>query len=53
MLGFVQDENKNRSELYIIDAKKFSLGPIAKIAMEHRVHYGFHGLWIADAEIAV
>jgi len=53
LLGFVQDENKNQSEFYIIDAKKFSQGPIAKIAMEHRVPYGFHGLWIADAEIAV
>ena len=46
LLGFVQDENNQQSDFYIIDAQDFSLGPVAKIKMQHRVPYGFHGTWV-------
>jgi carotenoid cleavage dioxygenase len=46
LLGFVQDEKQQQSEFYIIDAQHFSTGPVAKIRMQHRVPYGFHGVWI-------
>ena len=48
LLGFVQDENKQQSEFYIIDAQRFSEGPVARIQMPYRVPYGFHGLWIGE-----
>lgn len=51
LLGFVQDEQKNQSEFYIIDAQQFEQGPVARIVMEQRVPYGFHGLWVAEASI--
>lgn len=53
LLGFVQDEKNQQSEFYIIDAQKLEDGPIARILMEQRVPYGFHGMWIADSAITL
>ncbi|KAJ1258158.1 hypothetical protein BS78_10G053000 [Paspalum vaginatum] len=43
VVTYVHDEGTNTSEVYIIDAKRFSEEPVAKITLPQRVPYGFHG----------
>nr|CAB3445760.1 unnamed protein product [Digitaria exilis] len=43
VITYVHDEGTNISQVYIIDAKRFSDEPIAKITLPQRVPYGFHG----------
>ncbi|XP_059458445.1 carotenoid 9,10(9',10')-cleavage dioxygenase 1-like [Corylus avellana] len=46
IITFVHNENSNTSQVYIIDTKKFSCEPVAKIALPCRVPYGFHGAFM-------
>lgn len=46
VVGFVQDESEDRSECWIIDAQKFTEGPIARVHIPKRVPYGFHSHWV-------
>lgn len=39
------------SEVWIVDAKSFSLPPVAKILLPQRVPYGLHGLWVSREQI--
>jgi len=50
-IGFVYRENDNKSECWILDAKNFSSGPVARIIMPARVPYGFHGQWVSGKAI--
>ncbi|XP_021305411.1 carotenoid 9,10(9',10')-cleavage dioxygenase 1 [Sorghum bicolor] len=43
IVTYVHDEGTNSSQVYIIDAKRFSEEPVAKITLPQRVPYGFHG----------
>ncbi|CAL5036938.1 unnamed protein product [Urochloa decumbens] len=43
VVTYVHDEETNISQVYIIDAKRFSEEPVAKIILPQRVPYGFHG----------
>ncbi|KAF8720743.1 hypothetical protein HU200_023650 [Digitaria exilis] len=43
VITYVHDEGTNISQVYIIDAKRFSDEPTAKITLPQRVPYGFHG----------
>ncbi|XP_008659260.1 carotenoid 9,10(9',10')-cleavage dioxygenase 1 [Zea mays] len=43
LVTYVHDERTNISQVYIIDAKRFSEEPVAKITLPQRVPYGFHG----------
>ncbi|CAL5046174.1 unnamed protein product [Urochloa decumbens] len=43
VVTYVHDEETNISQVYIIDAKRFSEEPVAKITLPQRVPYGFHG----------
>ncbi|OEL32758.1 Carotenoid 9,10(9',10')-cleavage dioxygenase 1 [Dichanthelium oligosanthes] len=43
IVTYVHDEGTNISQVYIIDAKRFSEEPVAKITLPRRVPYGFHG----------
>lgn len=45
-IGFIRDEKNQTSECYILDAQKFSEGPVARIKMPKRVPYGFHAHWV-------
>lgn len=47
-LGYVYDPSRNGSDLVILDASDFAGEPVARIALPHRVPYGFHGNWIAS-----
>jgi carotenoid cleavage dioxygenase len=47
VLAVFYDEKENRSELVIIDARNFAGKPLARLNVQHRVPYGFHGNWVA------
>ncbi|CAI0441372.1 unnamed protein product [Linum tenue] len=46
IVAFVHNEDTDTSKVYIIDAKKFSSQPVAKITLPCRVPYGFHGAFV-------
>ncbi|CAI0388386.1 unnamed protein product [Linum tenue] len=46
VITFVHNEDTHTSKVYIIDAKKFSSEPVAKITLPCRVPYGFHGAFM-------
>jgi carotenoid cleavage dioxygenase len=46
VLFFMHDENRNESELVILDAADWSAKPRARVRLPQRVPYGFHGSWI-------
>ncbi|KAM2868941.1 hypothetical protein FF1_016939 [Malus domestica] len=43
VITFVHNEDTNISQVYVIDTKKISSEPVAKITLPRRVPYGFHG----------
>ncbi|CAA2994050.1 carotenoid 9,10(9',10')-cleavage dioxygenase 1-like [Olea europaea var. sylvestris] len=46
IITYTHNEDNNISQVYIVDAQKFSEGPVAKIALSSRVPYGFHGAFM-------
>ena len=46
VIGFVHDDKDNHAECWIIDAQKFSDGPVARVRTPRRVPYGFHSHWV-------
>ncbi len=42
---FVWDDNKQRSECMVIDARNFTAPPVARIMIPGRVPFGFHAGW--------
>ncbi|CAN1161942.1 Carotenoid 9,10(9',10')-cleavage dioxygenase 1 [Linum perenne] len=46
IISFVHNEVTDISQVYIIDAKKFSSEPVAKVRLPCRVPYGFHGAFM-------
>ena len=46
VLFYMHDENRNESELVILDASDWSARPTARVRLPQRVPYGFHGSWI-------
>jgi carotenoid cleavage dioxygenase-like enzyme len=49
VLYLAYDRERNASELVVVDAREFGGEPVARVRMPHRVPYGFHGNWVADA----
>ncbi|MFP5272630.1 carotenoid oxygenase family protein [Coleofasciculus sp.] len=52
LLTMIWDAVEKRSELWVIDAQKFTNEPVARILMPQRVPYGFHAAWISEAQMA-
>ena len=52
LMTYVYDENKNASELIIVDALDLSRPALAQIHLPVRVPYGFHGSWVPDDDVA-
>ncbi len=48
VIGFVRDEELQRSECIILDAANFEAGPVARIVMPGRVPFGFHSVWVGQ-----
>ncbi|CAM0954752.1 unnamed protein product [Alopecurus aequalis] len=49
IISYVHDEGTNKSEVHIINTRRFGRGPIAKITLPQRVPYGFHGAFISKS----
>ncbi|HEY7640728.1 MAG TPA: carotenoid oxygenase family protein [Steroidobacteraceae bacterium] len=47
LLSFVTDENAQTSECIVIDAQRFSDGPVCRIALPHKICSGTHATWAA------
>lgn len=52
LVFFVQNENTGSSECYVVDAQKFSEGPVARINIPVRVPYGFHSEWVTGDQFS-
>ena len=48
-MAYVYDEDKDSSDVVILNAQDFDGEPAATISLPRRVPYGFHGNWVADA----
>jgi carotenoid cleavage dioxygenase-like enzyme len=46
VLAVWYDEALNRSEMIVLDAQNFSGAPVARVKLQHRVPWGFHGNWV-------
>jgi len=46
ILAVWYDARENRSEVVVIDTQDFSGKPVARIKVQHRVPFGFHGNWV-------
>ena len=47
VIGFVHDESDDHTECWVVDARRFGDGPVARIHAPRRVPYGFHSHWAA------
>lgn len=45
VIGFVHDESDEHTECWVVDAQRFTDGPVARIRTPRRVPYGFHSHW--------
>ena len=45
LVSFIIDENRGTSECVLIDAKRLSAGPVARIALPHKICSGTHACW--------
>lgn len=52
VLTYVYDAARDKSDLVILDARDFAAPPVATIGLPQRVPFGYHGNWVADAELA-
>jgi carotenoid cleavage dioxygenase-like enzyme len=48
VLAYVYDQNRDASDVVILDAQDFEGPPVATVELPVRVPFGFHGNWIAD-----
>jgi carotenoid cleavage dioxygenase-like enzyme len=51
LLSFVQDENNERSELWIYDARDLEGGPCTRLEVPVRVPLGFHACWVEGKDL--
>jgi carotenoid cleavage dioxygenase-like enzyme len=40
------DQARDRSEMIVLDAQNFAGAPVARVKLQHRVPWGFHGNWV-------
>ena len=51
LLTMVGRRAENRTDLVILDAREIERGPVATIRMPCRLHEGFHGTWVPQAQL--
>jgi carotenoid cleavage dioxygenase-like enzyme len=51
VVAFITDANADTSEVLVLDAKRFSSGPVARVQLPQRVPVGFHALWVPGHEL--
>jgi carotenoid cleavage dioxygenase len=47
LVSFVTDENTQTSECIVIDAQRFTDGPVCRIGLPHKISSGTHAHWAA------
>lgn len=52
LMTFVYDEPTDSSELWIVDAREFDSGPVARLKIPQRVPIGYHSCWVSQRELA-
>lgn len=52
VLSIVHDEREDRTELWILDAKEVSRGPVARLRVPQRVPLGFHALFVPGEQLS-
>lgn len=45
LVSFITDENAGRSECLILDARRIEDGPVARVALPHKICSGTHSCW--------
>ncbi len=50
LVSFIIDETAGTSECILVDCKRFSDGPVVRIALPHKICSGTHSVW-ADREL--
>lgn len=51
LMGYVYDDEKKSSALWIFDAQSFGQEPLAIVDVGVRIPAGFHGLWVGDEQV--
>jgi carotenoid cleavage dioxygenase-like enzyme len=51
VLTYVWDRTTNLSALAVFDAQAMADGPVARVELPVRVPFGFHGLWVDEADL--
>jgi carotenoid cleavage dioxygenase len=51
LLTFVWDRTTDRSALAVFDAGAVADGPVGRVELPVRVPFGFHGLWVDEADL--
>jgi carotenoid cleavage dioxygenase len=51
VLTFVWDRTTDRSSLAVFDARAVRDGPVGQVELPVRVPFGFHGLWVDEADL--
>ena len=51
VLTYVWDRTTDRSALAVFDAQSVADGPVGRVELPVRVPFGFHGLWVDDADL--
>lgn len=51
VVSFLTDEKTGQSECVIIDAQKFSEGPICRLALPHKISSGTHACWAPGEDL--
>mmetsp|Transcript_6206 Transcript_6206/g.16027 ORF Transcript_6206/g.16027 Transcript_6206/m.16027 type:complete len:525 (+) Transcript_6206:203-1777(+) len=52
LLTYVYDQSNDTSEMVVYDAKTMSQSPLARVKLPQRVPYGFHALFMDEAQVA-
>lgn len=52
VLTYLWDRTTDRSTMAIFDAQAVDRGPVAEVHLPARVPFGFHGLWVDEADLS-
>jgi carotenoid cleavage dioxygenase-like enzyme len=51
LVTFITDENAQRSEVALIDCKRFEEGPVCRVELPHKLCSGTHSCWANGADL--
>ncbi len=51
VVSFVHDQNEDRSEVVVLNARDLAAGPVARVLLPARVPLGFHAAWVRGDQL--